>query len=98
MLLNEVADKYFEKLGMFTVANTRARGHGKNHLEAFELQKLFSILNEKIQTARPTNPNLGEECTQFRETTNNYAIPSDVCETYAAVYDMLSETDHAYQA
>ena len=95
-LLNEVADKYFEKLDMFTVAITRA--HGKNHPEAFEVRELFSEIKEKIQIAGSTKPNLDAELTQLREVTNNYTIPDDVCGTYAAVYNMLSETDQAYQA
>ncbi|QQP70088.1 iron-sulfur cluster repair di-iron protein, ric [Carnobacterium sp. CS13] len=95
-LLNEVADKYFEKLDMFTVAITRA--HGKNHPEAFEVRELFSEIKEKIQIAGSTKPNLDAELTQLREVTNNYTIPGDVCGTYAAVYNMLSETDQAYQA
>ncbi|ALV22179.1 hypothetical protein [Carnobacterium antarcticum] len=95
-LLNEVADKYFEKLDIFTVAITRA--HGKNHPEAFEVRELFSEIKEKIQIAGSTKPNLDAELTQLREVTNNYTIPGDVCGTYAAVYNMLSETDQAYQA
>ena len=95
-LFNEVADKYFEKLDMFTAAITRA--HGKNHPEAFEVRELFSEIKEKIQIAGSTKPNLDAELTQLREVTNNYTIPDDVCGTYAAVYNMLSEADQAYQA
>ena len=41
---------------------------------------------------------LDEEFKSLREVTNNYAIPSDVCESYEAVYNMLEEVDTAYQA
>jgi len=34
----------------------------------------------------------------LRETTNNYTVPDDVCESYEAVYNMLSELDKAYHA
>ncbi len=94
-VLNEVANKYFEKLDMFTVAITRA--HGKNHPEAFEVRELFSEINEKMLTAGSARPNLDAEFIQLRKITNNYTIPDDVCGTYAAVYNMLSETDQAYQ-
>lgn len=94
--INEAANKYFEKLDIFTTAITRA--HGKNHPEAFEVRELFSEINEKMQTAGSARPNLDVEFARLREITNNYTIPGDVCGTYAAVYDMLSETDQVYQA
>ncbi|MBM6614955.1 iron-sulfur cluster repair di-iron protein, ric [Desemzia sp. RIT804] len=93
---NEAANKNFEKLDMFTVAITRA--HGKNHPEAFEVRDLFSIINEKTQATDSAKPDLDAEFTQLRKITNNYTIPGDVCETYAAVYNMLSETEQTYQA
>ncbi len=35
---------------------------------------------------------------RLRQITDNYTIPGDVCETYAGVYNMLSEVDKAYHA
>ena len=93
---NDVANSYFPKLEMFTLANTRA--HGKNHPEAFEVRNLFTTINEKTKESGTNKPNLDTEFTQLRDVTSNYAIPGDVCGTYAAVYNMLSETDQAYQA
>ncbi|MFL2132756.1 iron-sulfur cluster repair di-iron protein, ric [Desemzia sp. FAM 24101] len=92
---NEAANKNFEKLDLFTAAITRA--HGKNHPEAFEVRDLFSAINEKTHAAGSAKPDLDAEFTQLREITDNYVIPGDVCETYAAVYNMLLETDQAYQ-
>lgn len=93
---NEVTKQYFEKLDMFTLAITRA--HGKNHPEAFEVRELFSAMNEKTQEASPVKPDLEAEFTKLRVITDNYTIPGDVCETYAGVYNMLSETDQAYHS
>ena len=92
----EVANNHFKQLDLFTSAITRA--HGKNHPEAFEVRELFSKIKEKTQAAGSAKPDLDAEFTQLREITDNYAIPGDVCETYAAVYNMLSEMDRAYQA
>lgn len=93
---NEVASHYFSKLDMFTVAITRA--HGKNHPEAFEVRDLFTAIQTKTKEAGSTKPNLDSEFSQLRQVTDNYTIPGDVCGTYAAVYNMLSEADAAYQA
>jgi iron-sulfur cluster repair protein YtfE (RIC family) len=43
-------------------------------------------------------PELNQEFAQLREITNNYTVPVDVCESYEAVYKMLSEIDKAYHA
>lgn len=92
----EVESRYFPKLEMFTLAITRA--HGKNHPEAFEVHDLFRQISEKTKQAGANKPDLNAEFGQLREDTGNYTIPEDVCGTYAAVYNMLSETDQAYQA
>lgn len=94
-LFTEVENRYFPKLEMYTLAITRA--HGKNHPEAFEVHDLFHQINEKIKKAGATKPDLDAEFGQLRKITGNYTIPEDVCGTYAAVYNMLSETDQAYQ-
>ena len=92
----ETANHYFEKLDLYTAAITRV--HGKNHPEAFEVRDLFDAVKEKTEEAGPLQPDLEAEFTQLRVITDNYTIPEDVCETYAAVYNMLSETDQAYHA
>lgn len=92
----ETANHYFEKLDLYTAAITRA--HGKNHPEAFEVRDLFNAVKEKTEEAGSLQPDLEAEFTQLRVITDNYTIPGDVCETYAAVYNMLSETDQAYHA
>lgn len=92
----EIANKNFEQLDLFTAAITRA--HGKNHPEAFEVRELFTKIKEKTQAVGGGEPELDTEFTRLREVTSYYTIPDDVCETYAAVYKMLLETDQAYQA
>ncbi|MNJ36741.1 hypothetical protein D3C77_315410 [compost metagenome] len=92
----DIATDYFEKLDLFTTAITRA--HGKNHPEAFEIRSLFEAINDKVKNAGTNKPNLDLEFAQLRKITGNYTIPGDVCDTYAAVYNMLSEADKAYHS
>lgn len=75
-----------------------AKVHGKAHPEFHEVHELFNKINAKIKEAGSERPELNEEFTELREITDDYAIPIDVCESYAAVYNMLSELDKAYQA
>lgn len=93
---NEVITNYSEKLELFTKAITRA--HGENHPEAFEVRELYEAISEKVKATASNKPDLDAEFAQLRKITDNYTIPGDVCETFAATYNMLSEVDKAYQA
>lgn len=92
----EITENYFEKLDLFTTAITRA--HGDNHPEAFEVRELFETMASKVKDAGANKPDLDQEFIQLRHITDNYTIPDDVCETYASVYNMLSEADKSYHA
>ncbi len=92
----ELANKYFEKLDMFSMAITRA--HGKSHPETFEVRELYEKITKKIEQNSNDSLNLDEEFKQLRKITDNYTIPDDVCETYEATYNMLLEIDEAYSA
>ena len=74
------------------------RVHGEHHPEFHEVRSLFNTLVKKIKEAGEGKPDLNEELAKLRQTTDNYTVPSDVCETYEAVYVMLKEVDEAYQA
>lgn len=75
-----------------------ARVHGKSHPEFHEVHKLFAAVTKKIEKAASARPELGEEFAGLREITHDYTVPSDVCESYEAVYKMLAELDRAYHA
>ena len=74
-----------------------ARVHGREHPEFLEVQSLFNAINEKIKGCTDDLPDLKEEFAQLRQVTNNYKVPQDTCESYEAVYLMLSDLDKAYQ-
>lgn len=96
LTFNEVVEKYASKLDLWTTAITRA--HGKSHPEAFEVRNLFEVMDAKVKEAGTSKPELEEEFNKLRKITDNYTVPGDVCETYAGVYNMLSEADKAYHA
>lgn len=93
---NEVKDKHFKTLNLYVPVV--ARVHGKNHPEFHEVHKLFDALSRKIRESTGSEvPELNGEFAALRKITNNYTVPDDVCESYEAVYNMLSEFDKAYQ-
>lgn len=93
---NTVKKAYLKKLTLYVPIV--ARVHGPHHPEFYAVQKVFESLQEKIRQAGRAKPQLDDEFARLREITQNYTVPGDVCESYAAVYQMLAELDQAYQA
>lgn len=69
------------------------RVHGDHHPEFHEVRKIFEDIIKKLNNE---DNNLSSEFYLLREITNNYTIPSDVCETYETVYVLLKELDNMY--
>ena len=74
------------------------RVHGKHHPEFHDVRKVFATIIEKVKESGTEKPQLSQEFTKLREITDNYTVPGNVCESYEAVYKMLSELDESYQA
>ncbi|WP_279145699.1 iron-sulfur cluster repair di-iron protein, ric [Clostridium tyrobutyricum] len=74
-----------------------ARVHGGSHPEFHDVKKVFDEVSVKIKNAGSEKPNLDNEFKELRKITDNYTVPSDVCESYEAVYNMLEAVDKAYQ-
>ncbi|NLX63832.1 MAG: iron-sulfur cluster repair di-iron protein, ric [Clostridiaceae bacterium] len=91
---NEVKEKYFRTLAQYVPIV--ARVHGVSHPEFHEVRKYFDLIVLKTADAGEGKPELNEEFSKLREITNNYTVPDDVCESYEAVYNILSELDKAY--
>ncbi len=72
------------------------RVHGSNHPEFHEVRVVFESMVAKIEQAGTKDPGLHEEFARLRAITEGYRIPQDVCESYEAVYSMLSKLDEAY--
>lgn len=71
--------------------------HGKHHPEFHDVRKIFDTINDKAKEAGAEKPDLSQEFTLLREVTDNYTVPGDVCESYEAVYKMLSELEESYK-
>lgn len=95
-LFNQTKKKYWKTLTQYVPIV--ARVHGGNHPEFHAVQQVFESIQAKIKDAGSSLPELKEDFTRLREITSNYTVPGDVCETYAAVYNMLAELDQAYQS
>ena len=75
-----------------------ARVHGGSHPEFHDVRKVFDAISAKIREAGANTPELEDEFNELRQVTDNYTVPTDVCETYEAVYNMLAELDEAYRS
>ncbi|MDD4089211.1 MAG: iron-sulfur cluster repair di-iron protein, ric [Tissierellia bacterium] len=95
-IFNETVKKLIPTLEKFVPIV--ARVHGKHHPEFHDVRKVFDAIIEKVKVVGTGKPELSEEFTKLREITGNYTVPGDVCESYEAVYKMLSELDESYQA
>lgn len=92
----EVREKNIEKLDQYVPVV--ARVHGKTHPEFYDVEKIFDQINEKMKNTNNEDLKLEDNFEALRKVTDNYTIPSDTCETYEAVYNMLSELDKAYHS
>lgn len=94
-IFDEIKENQLKKLGQFVPIV--ARVHGDVHPEFYKVKEVFDIMDKKIKEAKSDKPQLDEELKKVREITNNYTVPSGVCESYEAVYIMLSEIEKAYE-
>lgn len=70
-----------------------ARVHGGSHPEFHKVHQLFDLMKKGVEEGT----DLSEVFEGLREVTKNYAVPSDTCESYEAVYKMLEELDQSYR-
>lgn len=88
---NEVKDQVFPKLNQFLPIVERV--HGPHHKEIYEVGALYVRLRDKVNSG---DNEIQEEFNELQKVTDHYKVPSDVCESYEAVYQMLEALDHAY--
>lgn len=86
-----VLNKYANTLKQYVPIVERV--HGPSHPEFYEVKKAYDNLINQISE---NDSDLDKSFKDLRTASNNYTVPSGVCETYEAVYNMLSELDAAY--
>lgn len=89
-------DKNWKRLEQFVPVVEKV--HGGSHPEFYDVRKVFDDISEKVKEIGTTKPDLDGEFLQLREMTNEYTVPAGVCESYAAVYEMLAELDEGYRS
>ncbi|MFA5570149.1 MAG: hypothetical protein ACOX0W_05980 [Sphaerochaetaceae bacterium] len=95
MTFNEAKKHYFKTLQQYVPIVSRV--HGGAHPEFLEVHSVFKTMEEKMKGAGKNRVDLEGEFSSLRTITTNYTVPSDVCESYEAVYKMLEELDTAYR-
>jgi len=91
---NQVKDKNMETLELYVPIV--ARVHGESHPEFHQVHDLFDKMNKKMKEVGSEKPALDNEFKELGKITNDYKVPTDTCESYEAVYNMLSELNEAY--
>lgn len=90
----EEQEKNITKLNQYVPVVDRV--HGDSHPEFHEVRRVYEKINNEIESNDYSNLNLDDEFRQLRTITSNYKIPSDTCETFEAVYNMLFALDSDY--
>lgn len=88
----EVLKENIDKLILYVPVVDRV--HSPEHPEFKKVHEDFKLMVEKLE-ADPA-ADLADVFASFRETTDNYTVPADTCESYEAVYQMLELLDQAY--
>lgn len=92
----EVKEKNIKTLEQYVPVVERV--HGTSHPEFYDVRKLFDKINDKLKSSDLEKIELEDEFKELRKITDNYTVPCDTCESYEAVYNMLSELDQAYHS
>lgn len=88
---NQTFERFFPKLQQYVPVVERV--HGGHHPEFFEVRVEYNKLVDKYKN---NESDLSEEFDRLNSITNSYKVPSDVCETYEAVFVMLKELSDSY--
>lgn len=75
-----------------------ARVHGEGHPELAQVGDLFLQIYSKVEEKDLDKLDLSKEFEALRNITDNYLVPEDGCETYAASYEMLELADKVYHS
>lgn len=94
LTFQETFKKYSPTLSKYVPIVDRV--HGQHHPEFHDVVTVFDQLKSKVTGTKRKDVNLDNEFAQLKSITNDYEVPEDVCETYAAVYQMLEIINQSY--
>lgn len=80
-----------KKMELYTKAITKV--HGKSHPEVFEVRELYQDIMEGVNGDSVDEARVNDGFAKLVQVTDNYTVPSDGCETFAAVYENLNEAN-----
>lgn len=84
----------FKKLDLFVP--TVDKVHGNHHEEFHEVRSIYENIRQKVKESS-NDVDLNDEFKRLREITDDFKVPSDVCESYEAVFTMLQEVEKEYK-
>jgi iron-sulfur cluster repair protein YtfE (RIC family) len=87
---NTLKEDYFKTLDFYMPVVERV--HGPHHAEIYDVAKVYEAMKDHLEQ----NRSLEGDFKKLRDLTDNYRVPEDVCESYEAIYQMLSELDRTY--
>jgi iron-sulfur cluster repair protein YtfE (RIC family) len=87
--MNDLVKEYLGTLKTYVPIVDRV--HGALHPEFHDVKRVFEDLSVKIEAGMDVAPLFKE----LRVITDNYTVPTDVCESYEAVYMILKKLDKA---
>jgi iron-sulfur cluster repair protein YtfE (RIC family) len=87
---NTLKEDYFKTLDFYMPVVERV--HGPHHAEIYDVAKVYEVMKGHLEQ----NQSLEGDFEKLRNLTDNYRVPEDVCESYEAIYQMLSELDRTY--
>lgn len=85
----DVLNKYQEQLDLYIPVVSKV--HGKTHNEFYLVKDIYEKMRKDFTI------DLTNDFNKLKEVTNNYLKPTDTCESYHAVYDMLKELNESYE-
>lgn len=87
---NTLKEDYFKTLDFYIPVVERV--HGPHHAEIYDVAKIYEAMKDHLEQ----NQSLKGDFEKLRELTDNYRVSEDVCESYEAIYQILSKLDRTY--
>ncbi|TDW26064.1 hypothetical protein EDD63_10285 [Breznakia blatticola] len=85
MTVKDYIQEHQERLDLYTKAIVNA--HGQHHPEVYEVRELY----KEIEMRSLHHQDIQQTVARLKAVTSDFAVPSDVCQTFLQTYEMLGE-------